>query len=121
MWRPEDISFDFVDDLTSDPVVTVLVSTPGGTLRFMAEAGMQGTTLVLRAVHAQDAHPNAVGTANLRVIARALMERLDIDGLIVEGAVRTSGANPGRRPRPVRFTRGLGPPPRAGQCGAEDD
>jgi len=40
MWRAEDISFDFVDDLTSDPVMTVLVSTPAGTLRFMAEPRM---------------------------------------------------------------------------------
>ena len=106
MWRTGDISFDFVDELTSDPVVTILVSTPDGTLRFMAEPEIRkGTTLLLRAVHAQDARPNAVGAANLRIVARALMERLNVDGLIVEGAVRTSGANPGRRPRPLRFTR----------------
>jgi hypothetical protein len=111
MWRTGDISFEFVDELTLDPVVTVLVSTPGGTLRFMAEPAMRdGTTLVLRAMHAQDSYPNAVGPANLRVVARALMERLDIDGLIIEGAIRTSGASPGRRPRPIRFTRILRPP-----------
>jgi hypothetical protein len=121
MWRAEDISFDFVDELTSDPVVTVLVSTPGGTLTFMAEPSTQGTTLVLRAVHAQDAHPNAVGAANLRIVARALMERLDIDGLFIEGAVRTSGANPGRRPRPIRFTRILRPPSAEGAVRPPDD
>jgi hypothetical protein len=110
MWKTEDISFDFVDELTSDPIMTVLVSTPAGTLRFMAEPRMQGTTLVHGCVHAQDAHANTVGAANLRIVARALMERLSIDGLIIEGAVRTSGANPGRRPRPIRFTRGVHPP-----------
>lgn len=71
----------------------------------MVEPEAQGSTLMLRFVHVQDARPNAVGAANLAVIARALMETIGIDGLVVEGAVRTSGANPGRRPRVIRFTR----------------
>jgi hypothetical protein len=91
--------------MTSDPVVTVVVSTPDGTLKFMAEPEAQGSTLVLRGTHAQDAHANAVGAGNLLVLAQALMERMGFDGLVVEGAIRTTGANPGRRPRLLRFTR----------------
>ncbi|CAH2605875.1 protein of unknown function (plasmid) [Rhodovastum atsumiense] len=39
VWSPEDLSFELVNDLTSDPVVTITVQSPVGTLRFMAEAG----------------------------------------------------------------------------------
>jgi hypothetical protein len=90
--------------LTSDPVVTIVVHTPGRVLRFMAEPEISGTTLILRGFHVQDAWANAVGAANLRVLAQAVMERLELDGLVVEGAVRTSGANPGRRPGVLRFS-----------------
>jgi hypothetical protein len=46
-------------------------------------------------------------------LARATLDWLgdDYDELIVEGAVRTSGANPGRRPGDLRFTRRLRTPP----------
>ncbi|MEO8716329.1 MAG: hypothetical protein ABI369_15090 [Acetobacteraceae bacterium] len=114
MWSTADISFEMVDDMTSDPVVTVTVSTPGGTLRFMAEPEVQGSTLVLRRAHAQGARANAVGAGNLLVVAQALMERMDFDGLVVEGAIRTTGANPGRRPRIHRFARRVRPSPAPG-------
>jgi hypothetical protein len=61
MWGAGDVSFEIVEDMTSDPVVTVVVSTPGGTLRFMAEPEVQGSTLVLHGTHAQDAYANAGG------------------------------------------------------------
>lgn len=114
MWSPEDISFDIVNDMTSDPVVTVVVSTPNGTLKFMAEPEVQGSTLVLHGTHAQDARANAVGAGNLLILAQALMERMSFDGLVVEGAIRTTGANPGRRPRVLGFARHVRPAPAAG-------
>lgn len=117
MWAVGDISFELVDDMTDDPVVTLLVATPVGRLMFVAEPVERGGTLVLRGTHVQDARPNAVGTANLMVIAQALMERMGFDGLEVEGAIRTTGANPGRRPRVFRFARRVRPPPAPGPGG----
>jgi hypothetical protein len=114
MWSIEDIAFEIIDDLTSDPVVTVVVSTPDGTLKFMAEPEQQGSTLILHTTHVQDARANAMGHGNLMVLAQALMERMGFDGLVVEGAIRTTGANPGRRPRPLRFTRRVRPAPAPG-------
>jgi hypothetical protein len=105
VWDPADLSFEMVDDLTADPVVTIVVLTPDGRLSFMAEPEMTGSTLVLHRVHLQDAWANAVGAGNLMRLARTVMERMDIDGLVIEGAVRTTGANPGRRPRVLRFSR----------------
>jgi hypothetical protein len=104
-WTAEDISFDIVHDMTDHPVVTVRMLTPIGPLRFMAEPVMQGTTMLLKGLHVQDLSPNAVGIANLTLIARAVMERMDPNGLVIEGAVRSTGANPGHRPRGIRFTR----------------
>jgi hypothetical protein len=60
-------------------VVTVFVSTPAGVLKVMAEPGWMGRALVLRGLHMQDLRPNAVGAANLMVIAEAVMQRPDAD------------------------------------------
>jgi hypothetical protein len=91
--------------MTDHPVVTVRVLTPIGSLRFMAEPVMQGATMLLKGLPMQDLTPNAVDMANLMVIARVVMERMDLDGLVIEGAIRSTGAKPGHRPRGIRFTR----------------
>jgi hypothetical protein len=120
VWDAADLSFEMVDDLTSDPVVTIIVQTPAGRLSFMAEPEMIGSTLVLHRVHVQDAWANAVGATNLMRLARTVMERMDIDGLVVEGAVRTTGANPGHRPRVLRFARRVRPATAERERGGQD-
>jgi len=108
-WTVEDLWFEIINDMTDDPVVTLSVTTPVGVLMFVAEPVVSGTTLILRRTHVQDGQANAVGVGNLRVLAQALMERIGFDGLVVEGALRTTGANPGRRPGILRFTRCVRP------------
>jgi hypothetical protein len=106
MWAPGDIQFEIVDEDTDHPIVTIEISTPVGLVLVMAEASMEGQTLWLRGVHAQsDAGPNALGIANLRLIADLALEKMGYDEIIVEGAIRTTGARPGRIPKPLRFTR----------------
>jgi hypothetical protein len=105
MWASDSLSFELVGDLTSDPVVTVIVQTPDGDLRFMAEIIIEGAVMTLRGFHVQGAAANAFGAGNLKVLARAVMERMNLDGLVVEGAPRTTGANPARRPGILRFSR----------------
>ena len=109
LWRPGDITFDIIAEDTDHPVATVSFITPVGELRIMAELEEQGRTLRLLGLHIQGATANAIGTGNLRVLADAVMEKLDYDAVEVEGAVRTTGASPGRRPRCLRFTRRSGP------------
>jgi hypothetical protein len=111
MWAVGDISFDLAADLTDDPVVTVFVTTPAGLVTLIGEVFDRGAVLVLRGVHIQDATPNRIGAANLMVMAQALMERLEYDGLEIEGAARTTGANPGHRPGRLRFRRRAGSSP----------
>ncbi|WP_237478234.1 hypothetical protein [Lichenibacterium dinghuense] len=114
MWSSDDLSFEIEDAGTQDPVVTVEITTPDGKLVVMGEPRQDGRTLVVEATHIHGVgfRPNDLGSAKLRTIARALLERMDYDGLIVEGATRTTGAQKGRRPKPLRFSRGPRPAPR---------
>jgi hypothetical protein len=117
VWRPGDLSFVLINDATDHPVVTAQIMTPSGVLYAMAEPELtpDGRVLTLRGVHmhgGEGAGANAIGHANLKVLARTVMERMDFDELVVEGAVRTTGANPGHRPGPLRFRRRVRPPPR---------
>lgn len=105
MWVPDDLSFEIIDDMSEDPVVTIIVTTPDGIMKFMAEPEQVGTTLIMHATHIQGLWSNAVGAGNLIVLARTLMERMEFDEIVVEGAIRTTGANPDNRPRVFRFTR----------------
>jgi hypothetical protein len=108
-WQPADITFEVVVEETDHPVATVSFGTPAGEIKIMAELEEQGRTLRLIGLHIQGAVANAIGVANLRVLADAVMEKMDYDAIEIEGAVRTTGASPGRRPGRFRFTRRCGP------------
>ncbi|HKM65387.1 MAG TPA: hypothetical protein VJY39_23150 [Acidisphaera sp.] len=60
-------------------------------------------TLVLRSMDVHGPGANRVGIRWLRSVARALKEELGVDELRIEGGTRTTGANPGRTPRPRRI------------------
>jgi hypothetical protein len=106
-WSGNDIDIE-VDDLgTDDPVVPARITTPAGVLEVVAEPAQEGRRLVLERLHMHgvDVGPRQFGLANLRALAQAVMERMDLDEIVIRGAVRTSGANPGHRPGERRFTR----------------
>lgn len=54
MWDAGDIRFDMIDDLSAVAVVTVVVSTPAGTMKMMAEPEKRGRTLHLLGLHLQE-------------------------------------------------------------------
>ena len=99
-------------DASEGDVITATIGTPAGRLVAMAEIDIDGRLLILRGVHVQaEGGANSVGLANLRTVMQIVLERTDCDEARVEGAPRTTGANPGRRPRVLRFTRDAGPTP----------
>jgi hypothetical protein len=73
----------------------------------MAEVMLEGRCLVLRGlhVHGVDVGVNELRVAGLRRMVREVMEDLDVDAIVIEGSVRTTGADPGRTPRLLRFAR----------------
>lgn len=111
MWGAARIAIVLVADDTDDPVVTAEIVTPAGTLRAMAEPEWVDRLLILHGyhMHGENVGPNEFGWRQLRWLADAVMEILDVDEIRIEGEVRTSGANPGHRPRPLRFARKIRP------------
>ncbi len=105
MWSIGDISFEIADEITEWPILTIAMLTPAGELLFTGEPEIRGRVLVVHGAHVQGSFANRIGAANLLVLAQALMERMGYDELVVEGAVRTSGANPEHTPRIMRFSR----------------
>src|SRR5579863_3999242 len=122
-WTRSEVSFRLIDEDTSDPVTTIEVATPRGTLLIMGEPREEGRILIAAGVHvsSRGVTRNQVGIANLRLIAEAIMEELDYDEIRVEGEIRTTGANPGRRPRPLRFVRSRGSGAELGFAPRQDD
>jgi hypothetical protein len=99
------ISFELLRDMTEHPVVTLRVSTQGGVLEWMGEPEFHERTLRIRGAHAGGLEANRVGAGNLLQLAQALMEELDVDEIVIEGADRTSGSGPGRGPARIRLRR----------------
>lgn len=109
MWAPTDVAFEIVAEDTDHPVATIEIATPAGLILLMAEVSDEGRTLRLMGAHVQsDIGPNEIGFQNLKLLADVAMERMDYDEIIVEGAVRTTGTRPGRRPSAIRFRRRSG-------------
>jgi hypothetical protein len=108
-WAAAAVEIILDDDMTDDPVATAEIVTPVGRLMLMAEVSFDDRVLVLAGLHmhGEDVGPNRFGAVNLRRLADAVMERLDCDEIVVAGAIRRTGANPGRLPREIRFKRRL--------------
>lgn len=104
-------SLDLAVDESDGDVLTIQIGTPSGEVKMMAEIAFDERTLVVRGLHIHSSGgPLTVGIANLRVLVQFVLERIDCDEARIEGAIRTTGANPGRRPRGLRFTRKSDPP-----------
>jgi len=111
VWAAANIEIVLDEDLTDDPVLTAEIATPAGRLKAMADVSLDNRTLHLIGLHlhGDDFGPNEFGSANLRRLADAVMEKLNCHAIIVEGATRTSGANPGAAPKRLCFRRRLRP------------
>jgi hypothetical protein len=107
MWTAKDIRVELEEEVSDGRIFTVYLVTPAGTIKVMAEADGTPRYPIIRGVHIQgeDVGPHDFGTVQLRWLVQAVMETMDLDGLVLEGNVRTTGANPGRRPRVLRFAR----------------
>jgi len=61
----------------------------------------EGQDLILSSLHMDGPGAGSVGVATLRNLARVLGRHYNASRVIVWGGVRTTGANPGRVPRPI--------------------
>src|SRR5580704_7782628 len=98
---------EIIRDQSDETIVVARITTTVGSILVMAEVALAEGVLTLSGVHVQgdDVSANEVGVPGLRRIIQEAMEELGVDEIVIVGSVRTSGANPGRAPRPLRFTR----------------
>jgi hypothetical protein len=95
----------FLEELELDTADAVRAVLRGGeqVVEFVADLELGDRHAVLSGLHVYGPGPNSLGIAGLRELIRWAMEQLDVDELRIEGATRTSGASPGRRPTPLVF------------------
>ena len=103
--------FEVDDELTEDNILALVVTTPSGDkVRLWAEVELIERTAVLRQFYiwAEDMEPGGLGAIGPRRMAQAALEEFDVDCIRIEGAHRTSGANPGRTVGALEFRRRAG-------------
>ena len=102
---PFEVRFE-IEEGTDGSLAIVAVVTSAGQIEVIAELIEVGRVLRVIRTHVQsNMPPNAFGPTVLRAIADAAMEEMDYDAIEIEGAARTTGAGPGRIPKPIRFAR----------------
>jgi hypothetical protein len=101
VWAADPIELEIEE--ADHPTVIVTARTPVGGLRIIAELELAGGVLWVRNAHIQGLQPGALGRAGLNALARKFLEETGAEALVVEGAARTTGARPGRKPPPFRF------------------
>ncbi len=79
-------------------IVIMLGSGPGGDVEVATEMSREGDTLILRDTHVE----GSVGYGEFREFARELGRQQGVKEVVIYGGIRTSGANPGHAPRPVK-------------------
>lgn len=107
--RPDDIEIIIDAGMLEDPVFIIEVITPLGSLQLMGEFEIGSHSIVVRGLHIGGDPTVEWGWSKLRMLGRLIAEKMDVDEISIHGAVRTTGANPGRRPRVVRLARARKP------------
>jgi hypothetical protein len=98
---------EIIADESEGAIATARITTSSGTIMAMAEVSLDNRCLTLRGlhVHGENVGTNELGVSGLRRVVTEAMEDLDVDEIVIEGAIRVTGAGPGRTPRRLRFTR----------------
>jgi len=76
---------------------------PKGEIRMLAEIVRQGNDLILRGAHIEGPGAGSVGIRELAEFAKQFGREQGVQRIIIEGAKRTTGTNPGHMPRPFIF------------------
>lgn len=105
-WSENDVTFEIYGDMSEDDVVALIVSTPVGIITIIAEFEfVSDRLLIMRRAHVSGLEGNSLGYGRLRQIMNVALQIGKYDEIVIEGGNRTTGANPGHQPRPLRFRR----------------
>lgn len=82
------------------PTTSAEIVSHAPTLSVVADIGLEGAGIVLYNLHFDGPGAGGLGLAGLRRVIDQVMELYDVELLEIYGFHRTTGANPGRIPRP---------------------
>jgi len=89
-----------------DPKAETLIMVFGNgsqMLEMVADFAIEERVVTLSGLHLTGNGPNSIGPAGMRALALWVKKEFGLDELRIHGASRTTGASPGRRPRPLVF------------------
>lgn len=103
--RADDLELILDAETSEDPCLLLAVVTPDGVLHLLCDVEIAEDYVVVNNLHIGGDAQVRWGWSKLRKLGRLIAEKLDVDYIEVHGAIRTTGANPGRRPSVVRLAR----------------
>jgi hypothetical protein len=90
---------------TDGPTLMLEVILPRTRLEVVTSVRLDGNCLVLYDLHVDGPGAHSLGVAEVRGLVRKAMEAYDVARVEIHGFERSTGANPGRKPRVLRFAR----------------
>ena len=88
---------------TDGEIVELVATTENGEVRVITGMSKEGDALHLRGLHIDGPGVGSLGRVGLRNLAVELGKQQGAKQVIILGGTRTTGANPGQIPRPIRF------------------
>lgn len=87
------------------PTVRLEARLPTAYLEVITSVKLDGDTLVLYDLHVDGPGAQSLGLSEVRALVYKAMEAYDVAHVAIHGFERSTGANPGRKPRELHFTR----------------
>jgi hypothetical protein len=103
MWNENDVVIDIEE--VEETLMLVSITCPVGRLDMIGSVSRVGRVLHLDNAHIQGLHPGTLGRHGLNSIGRKFLAEADVEEIVIKGSARTTGRNPGTRPREIRFPR----------------
>ena len=103
MWTPRQITVEIEE--VEGSTMMVAIQTPAGTLRVLGRVSIVERTLLIEEAHVDGLSRGALQRVGINAICRKLLEEAGVEKLVIKGSARSTGKNPGKRPRPFCFPR----------------
>lgn len=90
-----------IDEADGD-VVQVTIPTPVGDVKVLGIVRIENRTSFIDNAQVDGPGRGMLGRAGLNAIGAELLAEADVDEIVLQGSARTTGRNPGRKPKVIR-------------------
>jgi len=84
--------------------IRLIARGPWGEVEILCDVRFEEGTVYATALHIDGPGSGTLGRVGIDMICRRVLEDTDASQIVVEGSIRASGANRGRRPRTFRYS-----------------